>query len=197
MDLRPIIRDAPANEWVRIAFARIDLRQEAFGPDELLGPASGRGETNLLIRQLFQGRIFEASHSHHSFTASCPGPSQASALVGARRVCGSRPAPAAFVFSCREVPRAASRASSFVTCQLPRKSKCVSVRVVRQPMSLADSGKTLPAGSGVRGISFRISMISLHTASATSSLQVGQQPLSTSPSSYSLEGQAFLRDVLR
>src|SRR6185437_445595 len=76
MRLRTVIRDSPTDELIRIPFAWIDLRQETFGANQLLGPTSGRGETNLLVRQLFQGRIVEAIHSHHSFTALRLGPSQ-------------------------------------------------------------------------------------------------------------------------
>ncbi len=59
--------DSETDERIRIAFARLDLGKEPSGLLGLLQSPGRRGEPHLLIRQLFQGWIFEASHSHAPF----------------------------------------------------------------------------------------------------------------------------------
>ena len=63
----PIARDAETDELVRIAFAGLDLAEEPAGLVGLLQPPGGRREPHLLIRQLSQGRMLEAIHSHTPF----------------------------------------------------------------------------------------------------------------------------------
>ena len=70
--VRAEIGDAVTDELVRILLSRLDLGQQLLGPGQLLQPASRRSEPNLLIRQLLQGRVFEAGHSHHSLRLAFP-----------------------------------------------------------------------------------------------------------------------------
>ncbi len=140
--LRAIFRDAPADELIRIALGRIDLGQQSFGSNELFRPASGRSEPNLLIRQLFQGRMREASHSH-SFSAFPPGSIPGVAGPCRRRPkCGPRPAPASF--------------SSLLRLCLEESSHRPSVLTVAQPIPPVDPSKTRRGRGRVRGNRSRI-----------------------------------------
>ncbi len=64
--------DAVTDERIRVALARVDLGKEPPGLLGLVQTPGRRGEPHLLIRQLFQGRMRKASHSHTPFAGFHP-----------------------------------------------------------------------------------------------------------------------------
>src|SRR5262249_21951579 len=62
-----VVGDAVTNVLVRVLLVGDDLGQQTLGAGQLFHAARRRYETNLLIRQLFQSRMFEVRHGLHSF----------------------------------------------------------------------------------------------------------------------------------
>src|SRR6266550_7404795 len=62
MEIGAIVRDPVTDELVRVLLLAIDLGEQGFGTFELIEPARGRSEADLLIRELFQRILAKRGH---------------------------------------------------------------------------------------------------------------------------------------
>src|SRR5688572_29875215 len=67
--LRPVIRDAEAEIFVRIGFLRVDLAEQTLGAVDLVDLLFAGSETDLLVAQLTQNRV-QIVGVHHDSSSS-------------------------------------------------------------------------------------------------------------------------------
>src|SRR5438309_9995267 len=62
MEIGAVVGNPVADELVRVLFLRIEVGQQGLGALELLEPARGRSEADLLIRELLQRILAKRRH---------------------------------------------------------------------------------------------------------------------------------------